>query len=230
MQKGAIKYLTLAVAALLLISFGAAGSASAATTEKKTISGSMPVVWQGDIPLSDLEFLIAYLQDSNVEIPQCLMDELISVYAENGAVHISINGVASYSLTVCQKDGMQDAVFQGCWRGTISLQVGEICVKLNIKCASLLIHTIGDCRCDNYWIIINFVAIAKAEIKAPCGTQCFDLKFDIHIKIRNGEICVWSLYPEWLAGMFPEPDQGSLEFFMALFPANSKLSWEGILV
>ncbi|OPY31350.1 MAG: hypothetical protein A4E32_01803 [Methanomassiliicoccales archaeon PtaU1.Bin124] len=223
-----LKYPAIAVAALLLLSFGLTANASAASTSSMKYQETVPVVWEGDIPLEDLEPLFVILQNCEIEIPECLLEELATVYLEGGSVHIAVNGMAYISLTMTERYGLKDILFQGSWTGTILIVVGEFSVLFDMNCAHLSVRTIGTTSCTNMNVNILFCTNGHADIAGPCGDFTFNLNTEGKIRIRSSHILMWSLSPEWLATAVPQPDEASFAWLESFFPAPTGFSWAAI--
>jgi len=229
MEKNLLKYPALAVTALLLLTFMAAGSAKADGGFNDPNQMTVPIKFEADIPLADLEGLLIYVQGSGVELPSCLVEELAKVYMEGGSAHIAVDGTVWVNLKCSERYGMKDFILQGMWSGDILIQVGDLSVQMHIKCFTLAVHWWGN-SCDpaKLNLNINFLSCGTVTVNAPCGSDVFDYRLDGKIAIKNGRVMTWNMSPAWLSAMLPKPTAPSFEFLEAFFPMpSSTVAWPG---
>jgi len=228
MQKNLLKYPALAVAALLMLTFVAAGTAKADGGFNDPNQMTMPIKFETDIPLADLEGLLLYLMESGVELPPCLVDEIVSEYMEGGSVHIAVDGTVWLSLKCTERCGVKDFILQGMWSGDILIQVGDLAVQMHIKCFTLVVHWWGNCDPAKLNLNLNFLSCGTVKVCGPCGNDVFDYRLDGKVAIKNGRIMTWNMCPGWLAAMLPKPTAASFEYLEALFPMpSSTVAWPG---
>jgi hypothetical protein len=228
MEKNLLKYPALAVAALLLLTFAAAGSARADGGFNDPNQVKVPIKFETDIPLAELDGLLMYVIGSGIELPSCLVQEIAKEYQEGGSAHIAVDGTVWLNLKVSEKYGMKDYILQGMWSGNILVQVGEVSVLLHLMCFTLNVHWWGSCDPAKLNLNINFLSCGNAAISGACGTGNYNVHLDGKICVRNGKIQTWTMSPEWLATLLPKPTAASFDFLESFFPMpSSTVAWPG---
>ncbi|OPY31351.1 MAG: hypothetical protein A4E32_01804 [Methanomassiliicoccales archaeon PtaU1.Bin124] len=196
MQTKLVKYSAMALAALLLISFGVAGSANAVSQEKVKYVDTFRV--QGEVTLGPEEFLALYEAGM---IPECIAQQIV----DSGitSVNIYFDGLAHVNLKITQKGEMTDIDLQAFWHGHICIEAMQgddvmFCATLDFKNAQLSMH-LKATTAEDMDINANFHTNAVAII---CGYEeevTLDLDFHIKVLVQDGELKNLKLsVPEWV--------------------------------
>jgi hypothetical protein len=192
-----MKYPALAIAAILLLSFGMASSASAANSEKVRFVETVHVKGGITIYQEDLVFLA----DPELGIPIELLQQLSGVEY----VNIYVDGLAHVNLMISQKNDAMDVHLQAFWHGTICIMAeGLPTITLDFKNAHLLLH--ANLACDSEFDL-NVNLHTNGDMTIGDRSEGITLDLDTHIKInvQNGELKNLKIsIPEWVGLVLAE--------------------------
>jgi hypothetical protein len=186
-----IKYPALAIAAILLLSFGMASSASATNDGKVRYVDTVHM--QGGVTIQPED--LAFLLESGLEIPEDILIQLASI----DEIHIEVDGLAHINLMITEKKNMVDVHLQAFYHGTICITAeGLPSITLDFKNAQLMLHVSLACGSD---LDLNTNLHMNGEMTIGDNAESISLDLNVHIKIvihdselKNLRISV----PEWV--------------------------------
>jgi hypothetical protein len=199
MQNGTkmMKYPAMAIAAILLLSFGMAGSVSAGSGEKVRFVETVQV--QGGITIYQEDLM--FLADPELGIPI----ELLQQFSDVEYVNIYVDGLAHVNLMITEKNDAMDVHLHAFWHGTICIMAeGLPAVTLDLKNAHLLLH--ANLACDSEFDL-NVNWHTNGDMTIGDSSEKIKLDLDTHIKInvQNGELKNLKIsLPEWLGLVLAE--------------------------
>ena len=223
-----MRYAALAVVSLLILSIGA-GSAAASSGTQTKYQGTAQMTWQGNVPLSDLEFLMAYAE--YLDIPDNVMAEISEVYESGGAAQVFFAATVQYCIVANENNGLSDVTFQLCGHGAVFVSIGDVVFELKMRCASLsgrVYETAVD-GVSGFNMNLAISGMVNGKISENGFSKSFAFNPYIKIQVRNGDLTTWRISPAALSSVMPAPTGAEWDEMVTMFPTMVQFIWNEVL-
>ncbi|MFA5313002.1 MAG: hypothetical protein WC375_06780 [Methanomassiliicoccales archaeon] len=196
MNMNLVKYPALAMAAVLLVSFAAAGSANAGINEGCKYVDTIQLEGSVTLEQEDLWELGMMLYDMGIELPDDLVEELM----ELDHVTIGVEGKAHVNLKMTEGQDAMDFKIHAVWHGTILIQTDEYPdIMMDFKNAQLMLHLSVTGDSEDIDVNANFHTNGVLVIGNEEDNIALNLDIHIRIMVQEGEITnLMFVLPEWI--------------------------------